>query len=102
VLSQALFVTATFLFSAWMLNYDMVVFGWVIALLRTREDETYADHVLSLAVWTLPILMFPFGFSHLPIALVVLPLFAVRLVWRLAYGPRRDLAAPAQVAAVEA
>jgi alpha-1,2-mannosyltransferase len=102
VLSQALFVTATFLFSPWMLNYDMVVFGWVIALLRTREDETYADHALSLAVWTLPILMFPFGFSHLPIALVVLPLFAVRLVWRLAHGERRNLKAPVQVAAAQA
>lgn len=101
VLSQALFVTATFLFSPWMLNYDMVVFGWVIALLRAREDETYADHALSLAVWTLPVLMFPFGFSHLPIALVVLPLFAVRLVWRLARGGR-SLAAPAQVAVVNA
>jgi alpha-1,2-mannosyltransferase len=102
VLSQALLVSATFLFSPWMLNYDMVVFGWVIALLRTREDETYADHALSLAVWTLPILMFPFGFAHLPIALVVLPLFAVQLVWRLARGQRRDLAAPAQAAAARA
>ena len=102
VLSQALFVTATFLFSPWMLNYDMVVFGWVIALLRTREDETYADHALSLAVWMLPILMFPFGFSHIPIALLVLPLFAVRLVWRLARSERRGLAAPGQAAAAEA
>ena len=34
--SLALFVTAMFLFSPWMLNYDMVVFGWVIALLRER------------------------------------------------------------------
>jgi alpha-1,2-mannosyltransferase len=102
VLSSALFVTAMFLFSPWMLNYDMVVFGWVVALLRARQDETFADHALSLAVWTLPILMFPFGFKHLPIALVVLPLFAVRLVWRLAYGHRRDIAAPAQVAAVQA
>jgi alpha-1,2-mannosyltransferase len=102
VLSQAVFVTATFLFSPWMLNYDMVVFGWVVALLRAREDETYADHALSLAVWTLPILMFPFGFSHLPIALVVLPAFAIRLVWRLARGEPRGLAAPARVAAAKA
>ena len=36
VLSLAVFVTATFLFSPWMLNYDMVIFGWVIALLRER------------------------------------------------------------------
>ena len=102
VLSQALFVSATFLFSPWMLNYDMVVFGWVIALLRTRNDESYADHALSLAVWTLPILMFPFGFAHLPIALLVLPLFAARLVWRLACGEQHSRAPSVQVAPVEA
>ena len=102
VLSQALFVSATFLFSPWMLNYDMVVFGWVVALLRAREDETYVDHALSLLVWALPVLMFPFGFKHLPIAFLVLPLFAGRLVWRLAHGERRDLAAPAQVVAAQA
>ncbi len=101
VLSQALFVTATFLFSPWMLNYDMVVFGWVIALLRAREDETNIDHVLSLAVWTLPILMFPFGLPHFPIALAVLPLFAARLVWRLVRGGCSPAAA-AQTAAVNA
>ncbi|MGB6534796.1 MAG: glycosyltransferase family 87 protein [Xanthobacteraceae bacterium] len=93
VLSQALLVTATFLFSPWMLNYDMVVFGWVVALLRARKDQSYLDHGLALAVWTLPILMFPFGFSHLPVALVVLPLFAGRLFWLLARGEQRGIAA---------
>jgi alpha-1,2-mannosyltransferase len=102
VLSQALLVSATFLFSPWMLNYDMVVFGWVVALLRTREDLTYVDHALSLVVWALPVLMFPFGFKHLPIALLVLPSFAGWLVWRLAHGERRDLATPAQVVAARA
>jgi len=90
VLSQALLVTATFLFSPWMLNYDMVVFGWVVALMRARADERPLDHGLALAVWMLPILMLPFGFSHVPIALAVLPLFAARLVWRLAHGEQRD------------
>jgi alpha-1,2-mannosyltransferase len=88
VLSLALFVTATFLFSPWMLNYDMVVFGWVVALLRGREDDTWVDHGLALAVWALPLFMLismlPFGFPHMPLALLVLPLFAGRLVWRLA------------------
>ena len=55
VLSMALFVTATFLFSPWMLNYDMVVFGFVVALLRQRDDNTPADHRLALVVWTLPV-----------------------------------------------
>jgi len=102
VLSSALFVTATFLFSPWMLNYDMVVFGWVVALLRAREDETYFDHGLALAVWALPVLMVYFGFMNLPTAMLVLPLFAGRLVWRLARGEQRSLAPSVRVAAVEA
>jgi alpha-1,2-mannosyltransferase len=99
VLSLALLVTATFLFSPWMMNYDMVVFGWIVALLRVREDETYLDHGLALAVWLLPVLMLYFGFMHLPTALLVLPLFAGRLLWRLAHGEQRSLASSAQLAA---
>ncbi len=86
VLSAALFVTATFLFSPWMLNYDMVVLGFVVTRLMQRDDNTYLDHGLALAVWTLPILMVPFGSSHIPLALLVLPAFASRLIWRLAHG----------------
>ncbi len=48
--------------------------GVVCGTARTRKDETYDDdHALSLAVWTLPVLMFPFGFVAVAIALVVLP-----------------------------
>jgi alpha-1,2-mannosyltransferase len=83
VLSWALLVTATFLFSPWMLTYDMVVFGWVVALLAARVDETNIDRGLALAVWMLPILMYPFGFSRIGIALLVLPPFVLRLIWRL-------------------
>lgn len=86
VLSLALFVTATFLFSPWMLNYDMVVFGFVIALMRQRNDNTPADHRLALAVWTLPVTMLLFGAAHIPIAMMVLPVFAGRLIWRLAHA----------------
>jgi hypothetical protein len=83
VLSLALFVTATFLFSPWMLNYDMVVLAWVVALLRQRNDNTPADHRLALAVWTLPVTMLLAGVAHIPLALPVLAAFAGRLVWRL-------------------
>ena len=86
VLSLALFVTATFLFSPWMLNYDMVVFGWVIALLRGRADNTTADDHLAIAVWLLPVIMLLFGAIHVPIAMLVLPAFAGRLIWRLSRG----------------
>ena len=87
VLSSALLVTATFLFSPWMLNYDMVVFVWVVALLRAREDETYVDHGLALAVWALPVLM-------LHVRLLAFPdraagAAALCRAARLATGPRR-------------
>jgi alpha-1,2-mannosyltransferase len=92
VLSLALFVTATFLFSPWMFNYDMVVFGFVVALLRQRKDNGYIDHGLALAVWILPVAMVPFGFAHMPLAPIVLLAFAGRLIWRLACGEVRRTA----------
>jgi hypothetical protein len=67
------------------MNYDMIVFGWIVALLRQRGDETFVDQCLSLTLWMLPILMFPLGFAHIPSALLILPLFAARLLWRLAH-----------------
>jgi alpha-1,2-mannosyltransferase len=99
VLSLALFVTATFLFSPWMLNYDMVVFGWVIALLRGRTDNTIADDGLAIALWSLPVTMLLFGAAHIPIAMLVLPAFAGRLIWRLARTDATDAAATAATAA---
>jgi alpha-1,2-mannosyltransferase len=83
VLSLAIFITATFLFSPWMLNYDMMIFSWVIARLRQRPDNAAADDALAIAVWILPAAMLLFGALHVPIAMIVLPAFAGRLVWRL-------------------
>jgi alpha-1,2-mannosyltransferase len=91
VLSLALFVTATFLFSPWMLNYDMVVFGYVVALLHERTRNTVADDRLAVAVWVLPVAMLLFGAAHIPIAMMVLPAFAGRLIWRLSHGEAGDL-----------
>jgi hypothetical protein len=105
VLSLALFVTATFLFSPWMLNYDMVVFGYVIALLRERSDNTPADDRLAIAVWVLPVVMLLFGAAHIPIAMIVLPAFAGRLIWRLSRGETRQSAqagAPGQASTTAA
>ncbi len=80
MLSLALFVTATFLFSPWMPTYDMVIFGWVIALIRQRDDNTIADDSLAIAVWSLPVTMLLLGAVHIPLAVLVLPAFAGRLM----------------------
>jgi alpha-1,2-mannosyltransferase len=48
-----LFVTAPFLFTPYILNYDMAMFGFVVALLRDRAGDTMRDHGLPLAVWSL-------------------------------------------------
>jgi alpha-1,2-mannosyltransferase len=89
MLSLALFVTATFLFSPWMLNYDMVVFGWVVALLRDRLDNTAVDDGLAIAVWMLPAAVLLLGAADIPVAMLVLPAFAGRLVWRLSRSEAR-------------
>jgi hypothetical protein len=82
-LSLAVLVTATFLATPYILNYDMVVFGFVVALLRDRPDNTPADHWLGLAVWTLPISMMLAAVVHIPLGPIVLAAFAGRLLWRL-------------------
>lgn len=83
-LSLALLVTATFLFTPYILNYDMVVFGFVVALLRERADNTWRDHQLLIAVWSLPVTMMLSALVSFPLAPIVLITFAVHLVWRIA------------------
>jgi alpha-1,2-mannosyltransferase len=83
-LSLALLITATFLVTPYILNYDMVVLGFVVALLRDRPDNTAADHRLLIAVWSLPVTMMFAALIWIPLAPIVLIAFAARLVWRLA------------------
>ncbi|KAB2920463.1 MAG: DUF2029 domain-containing protein [Hyphomicrobiaceae bacterium] len=83
VLSVAVLVTAVFLVSPYTLNYDMVVLGWVLALLRQREDNEPIDHYLLIAVWTLPATMMLAGLLHIPLAIIVLSAFTARLLNRL-------------------
>ena len=92
-LSLALFVTATFLFTPYILNYDMVMFGFVVALLRDRADNTMRDHWLLLAVWSLPVTMMFAGAIWIPLAPVVLIMFACWLLRRLAQGDSREVRA---------
>ena len=87
VLSAALLITATFLFTPYSMNYDMVVVAWAAALLRQRQANEPVDHYLIVAVWTLPLTMMLAGAIHIPLALPVLAAFAARLVWLL--HPRR-------------
>jgi len=90
-LSLALLVTATFLFTPYILNYDMVVFGFVVALLRDHADNTKRDHQLLIAVWSLPVTMMLAALVYVPLAPIVLIAFAARLVWRLAQNDGREV-----------
>ena len=86
-LATALLLTASFLVTPYAFNYDMVVFGWLIAKLRDRPDSTLADHRLALAVWTLPISTMLLGVAGIPGSVLVLLAFAARLLWRLKHAP---------------
>jgi alpha-1,2-mannosyltransferase len=92
-LSFAYLVTATFLATPYILNYDMVVFGFVVALLRERADNTPRDHWLLLTVWALPVTMIFAGVIWIPLAPLVLMTFAVWLLRRLARVEGRAVAA---------
>jgi alpha-1,2-mannosyltransferase len=89
VLSMALLIVATFLFTPYSLNYDMVVLACVCGLLRQREGNEPIDHYLIVALWTLPLTMMLAGLIHIPLALPVLSAFAARLVWLLARSEAR-------------
>jgi hypothetical protein len=93
-LSLAYLVTATFLVTPYILNYDMVAFGFVVALLRDRPDNTMRDHWLLLAVWSLPVTMMFAGAVLIPLAPIVLIAFACWLLRRLAQGGQREAQLP--------
>jgi FtsH-binding integral membrane protein len=90
-LSFALLITATFLFTPYILNYDMVIFGFVVALLRERGDNTAYDHRLYIAVWALPVAMMIAAFFWIPLAPIVLVAFACRLLVRLKRGSVNEI-----------
>jgi alpha-1,2-mannosyltransferase len=80
------------------LNYDMVVLGWILALLRQRQSNEPADHYLIIAVWLLPVAMMLAGLIYVPLAVFVLLAFAARLLWQLVQSEvPRDRVAPAQL-----
>jgi hypothetical protein len=95
VLSLALFVAASFVVTPYAFNYDMVVFGWIVMLLRDHPGSVLKDHRLALAVWTLPVSTILLGLAHIPISSLVLIVFTGRLIWRLARDEARARAAAA-------
>lgn len=86
VLSGALLITATFVFSPYTLNYDFVVMAWVLALLRQRPGLTPREHVLILVMWSLPVTMMIGGLAHIPFGFIALVVFMVWLLRGLVHG----------------
>jgi alpha-1,2-mannosyltransferase len=82
LLSQAVLVTAGFIFTPYIAVYDMVVLGWLIAKLRDRLTGLW-DTRLMLAVWSLPALAIVFGLCRLPLAAPLMAAFLLRLLWHL-------------------
>jgi hypothetical protein len=100
VLSQALFVTASFLVTPYIWVYDMVVFGWVAAKLRERGDNTHTDDLVMLGVWALPIMATPFPFHGVPAVSLFLIILMLRLLWRLYRDDSTALAGKANSAQI--
>ena len=89
-------LTAAFLATPYVFNYDMVLFGPVIARLMDREGNTALDYGLMLLVWALPFLTVALGIAGIPLSFLPLGGLAARLLWRLQHservqaGPRPD------------
>jgi alpha-1,2-mannosyltransferase len=83
VLSMAFFVSATFLFTPYAFNYDMVAFGWVMIRLMERSDNGRWDYALLLAVWALPFVTILMGLAYLPGSFLPILALTARLAWRI-------------------
>lgn len=83
LLSCALFLVATFLFTPYAFVYDMVVFGWVFAKLRDRGDGNLMDDLLMLSIWAMPIITTPYPYAGMPAFSIFLMILMARLLWRL-------------------
>jgi hypothetical protein len=85
-LSNALFVTATFLATPYAFNYDMVAVGWVVVVLIGRDDNDAWDYGIMLAVLAIPFLTVPIGMAGLPLSFLPMLALAGRLLWRIRQG----------------
>ena len=83
VLSLAFFVSATFLFTPYAFNYDMVAFGWVMLKLMDRPDNDVWDYALMVTVWVLPFATILIGLAGIPGSFLPILSLTVRLAWRI-------------------
>ncbi len=93
LLSAAVLLTASVIATPYSFNYDMVVFGWLTAMLWPRLPGIW-DRLLLLAVWTLPVTMVVFGDLSLPLAVPILVLFLIRLAILARNVPQPSRPAP--------
>jgi hypothetical protein len=78
LLSAGTLLTASVIVSPYSFAYDMVVFGWLVAMLWPRLPG-WGDRALLLTVWTLPVTMLGLGDAMLPLAAPILAIFLIRL-----------------------
>ena len=83
ILSQALFVTASFLVTPYAFVYDLVIFGWVAVKLREHNNNALIDDLIMLSIWALPIVSTPYPFNGIPAFSIFLMILMARLLWRL-------------------
>jgi len=93
LLSMAVLVTASFVVTPYAFDYDMVVFGWLIAMLWPRFEAGW-DRALLIAIWTLPVAMLFYGAWSMPLAAPLMALFLMRLI-QMQRGGNHLPAAPA-------
>jgi len=79
VVSIAVLITASITFTPYVFVYDMVVMGWVLALVRPRLTARW-DWSLSMAIWLLPAAAIVFGFRGQALAPVLIIMFLARLL----------------------
>jgi alpha-1,2-mannosyltransferase len=83
LLSAAMLLTASLLFTPYAFNYDMAALIAILAKLRERPDNTRADTALILAVWLLPVVMMFGFFIKMAGSTLVLLAFGNRIFERL-------------------
>jgi hypothetical protein len=96
-LSNALFLTATFVVTPYAFNYDMAVLSFGVITLLNRADNEPLDYWLILGVWTVPFLTVPLGMAGIPVSCLPVAALAARLIWRRLHRSSGSLAMNVEV-----